>query len=288
MIKSTIIDTRGLTLIEVMLVIAIISVLASIAVPNMAVYSERARKVSCLVNRKNIENDAIARLAQNQSPASDISSEYKCLSGGVYVWLITDSEDQGYPKVGCSIHYAPLPSLSAEDALFSSDFDTMDGLTPLVGSWENRDGALVPTDRGENRLSYGDTNWKDYEINVNANISEGKGYGIYFRADGDNNISGYCFQYDPGYGKGAFLVRKVVNGKEKSPIVRTWIPDNFTVYNQSHETTITSEGDHHVIKVDGQEIFDFHDSTFSSGSAGFRSWGNSTVKFQDVIVSNLQ
>ena len=287
MIKSTIIDARGFTLIEVMLVIAIIGVLTSIAIPSMAVYSERARKVSCLANRRNIENDAIARFAENQSPASDINSEYKC-PGGVYVWLITDPENPGYPKVGCSIHYASLPSLSAEDALFSSDFNNMNGFTSLVGSWENKDGTLVPTGKGENRIVYGDKNWKDYEINVNADISKGKGYGIYFRADGNKNISGYCFQYDPGYGKGAFLVRKVLNGKEKSPVVRAWIPDSFTVYNQSHGITITSEGDHHVIKVDGQEIFDFNDSTFSSGSAGLRSWGNSAVEFQDVTVSKLQ
>jgi prepilin-type N-terminal cleavage/methylation domain-containing protein len=106
MIKSTIIDTRGFTLIEVMLVIAIIGVLASIAIPNMAVYSERARAVSCLANRRNIENDEVARFAENQSSSLNPNNAYQCPSSGIYVWLVTDPEDPDYPKVACSVHYA--------------------------------------------------------------------------------------------------------------------------------------------------------------------------------------
>jgi prepilin-type N-terminal cleavage/methylation domain-containing protein len=109
MIKSTIIDTRGFTLIEVMLVIAIIGVLASIAIPSMAVYSERARTVSCLVNRKNIETDEIARLAESLSPSLNPNNAYQCPINGIYVWLVTDPEDPDYPKVACSIHFASTP-----------------------------------------------------------------------------------------------------------------------------------------------------------------------------------
>jgi len=81
------------------------------------------------------------------------------------------------------------------------------------------------------------------------------------------------------------LVRKVKNGREQGPFQRVNIPKGFPVYNQSHEIAITAQGDHHVIKVDGEVILDFHDDTFSSGSAGFRSWGKSEVGFEDVRVN---
>lgn len=281
-------NSDGFTLIEVMITIAIIGAFASIAIPYYLSYSEKARAARCQTNRYHIEMEERAYYLDHNKAGLQISDTWSCPSGGVCVWLVSDPNDPGYPKVGCSLHYAPLPSSPAEETLFSSDFDDMEELTPLIGSWENRGGTLVPTGRGENRLSFGDKNWEDYELNVNADLSKGKGYGIYFRSDGDSKISGYCFQYDPGYGKGAFLVRKVVNGKEKSPFQRTWIPNDFPVYNQSHEISITVEGDHYVIKVDGEEIFNFHDNAFSSGSAGLRSWGKSVVGFQDVTISKLK
>ena len=113
------------------------------------------------------------------------------------------------------------------------------------------------------------------------------GYGVYYRTDGKLDISGYIFQYDPGYGK-SFLVRKVDKGGEKSPFQRVKMPDNFSIYNESHDITITVENDHHIIRVDGEVVFDFQDDTFSSGMPGFRTWGNSDVSFHDVVVYGLQ
>jgi prepilin-type N-terminal cleavage/methylation domain-containing protein len=278
----------GFTLLEVMVTIAIVGALASIAIPHYQSYAEQARAAQCQTKRYHIEMEERGYYLDHDEAGLQINDTWSCPSGGVYVWLVSDPDDPGYPQVGCSVHYAPSPSPPTAETLFSSNFDDMEGLTPLRGSWENRDGTLVPTGRAENRLAFGDTDWEDYELSVNADLSEGKGYGIYFRADGDRKISGYCFQYDPGYGKGAFLVRKIVNGKEQSPLQRVWIPDGFPVYNQSHDTTITTMGDHHVIKVDGEEIFNFHDNTFSSGSAGLRSWGKSVVGFQDATVSQLK
>ena len=71
------------------------------------------------------------------------------------------------------------------------------------------------------------------------------------------------------------------------------MPDNFFIYNESHDITITVENDHHVIRVDGEVVFDFQDDTFSSGMPGFRTWGHSNVSFSnvsfhDVVVYGLQ
>lgn len=160
----------------------------------------------------------------------------------------------------------------------------MNNLTPLKGKWKVENGTLLTVGAGEHRLAFGDKTWEDYEIKVNAILLKGSGYGIYYRADGDRKISGYCFQYDPGYGNGAFLVRTVHNGKENSPVQRVKIPDNFPVFNQSHDITVSVEGDHQIIKVNDEIVLDFHDDTFVSGMAGFRSWHKSEVSFQNVAI----
>lgn len=118
-------------------------------------------------------------------------------------------------------------------------------------------GVLVPTAGGENRLAFGDTGW--------TNVKP--------------DISGYCPQFDPGLGN-KFVVRKVVNGAESSPIAIASMPPGFSVYGTPHDITIHAEGSHITVLVDGVKVLDFVDSTFASGGAGLRSWdGTATVGF---------
>jgi len=131
-------------------------------------------------------------------------------------------------------------------------------------------------------LAFGDNSWTDYEIKVSADLSKGNGYGIYYRADGNPNITGYVFQYDPGLGN-KFLVRKVINGQEQSPFQSVSMPAGFPVYNQAHDISIAVVGDRQIIKVDNQPIMDFTDSRFASGSGGFRTWGG-TANFDNLTV----
>ncbi|MCD6353638.1 MAG: prepilin-type N-terminal cleavage/methylation domain-containing protein [Proteobacteria bacterium] len=312
--------SKGFTLLELVVAVAIIGILATIALPSYMEYIEKARAVQCLSNRYHIEvekygeiedhyagNNPVKRSLEESGninnpvfynlfsrvlnagivDASSMDEIWKCPSGGIYLW-VDDPDHPDHPRVVCSIHGGGVQGGHQKpDELFSSKFENMESLTRLRGRWEIRKGALVPRGRGENRLAFGDKNWKDYEIKTNVTLDKGKGYGIYYRADGKRNISGYIFQYDPGYGK-SFLVRKVYKGREKSPFQRVKMPKGFSIYKQTHEVAITVENNHHIIKVDGEAVFDFEDDTFSSGMAGFRTWGNSKVNFDDVVVNSVQ
>jgi prepilin-type N-terminal cleavage/methylation domain-containing protein len=276
---------EGFTLLELMVVLSIVGALASIAIPRYAVYREKAQAAVCAVNRYHMEMEEMAYFLENSRASLNIHEKYKCPSGGVYVWIVSNPDDPAYPRIACSHHIASVPAHAGGDILFSSLFEDMNGLTPLIGKWNTRDGILTTEGSGERRLAFGDTSWKDYSLAATATLASGQGYGIYYRASGEKDITGYCFQYDPGYGSGKFLVRKVVNGIEQSPIQRVRIPDGFPVYNQSHQVEVSTQGDRHVIRVDGEVILDFEDDAFASGSAGFRSWGTSRVGFQDITVS---
>ncbi|MCG6535999.1 MAG: DUF1080 domain-containing protein, partial [Syntrophales bacterium LBB04] len=135
----------------------------------------------------------------------------------------------------------------------------------------------------ENRIAFGDPAWTNYEIKVSAVLTQGTGYGVYYRADGNPNITGYVFQYDPGLGN-KFLVRKVYGGVEQSPFQSVSMPAGFPIYNQSHDVSIAVVGDRTVIKVDNQTILDFQDSSFASGSGGFRTWGQTAANFDNLSV----
>jgi len=43
--------------------------------------------------------------------------------------------------------------------------------------------------------------------------------------------------------------------------------------------------DHHVITVDGTEIFNFNDDQFGEGTVGFRTWHVSDVEFDEIAVT---
>lgn len=179
----------------------------------------------------------------------------------------------------------------------TDDVDAASGspIREVMGNWEPDDGDPVsgyyaPVGSGEHRAVFGNpTLWRDYRIEVDATLWWGRGYGIYYRASGQANITGYCLQYDPGLNTSGyamtFVVREVVNGAEQAPFQRR----NLTaaqwpnVFNTPHHISITVQGDHHIIKADGAVIFDFYDNTFMTGAGGLRSWdAQSSVYFHHI------
>lgn len=186
--------------------------------------------------------------------------------------------------------------------VFELSFDGRDNpaneYRALKGVWTEypEDGNLAPTGVGEQRLVFlhgnGSGNDYDYRISVNATLISGRGYGIYYRTDGQPDITGYCFQFDQGLNPAgiAFVVRKVKNGAEQVPFQKKKyslieFPD---VYDKSHQISITVQGNHHIIKVDGNEILNFTDSAFPTGVTGLRSWdGKKTVLFHSVLIHSV-
>ena len=97
-------NSAGFTIIEVLMACVIVGALASIAIPQYASQSVKARAAHCLANRYNIEMAESAYFLDHDSPSLEIDDLYKCPSEGEYVWLNSDPNDPNYPKIGCSIH----------------------------------------------------------------------------------------------------------------------------------------------------------------------------------------
>ena len=291
--KNTIAGARrrpGYTLLEIMAVVVILTILAVKAAPRMAALLDKSKAAECLANRTILERaEERYRLDHGDQPSASLDALYqaryidrapKCSSGGQYIWISTAAP----VNMGCTVHDWPYPVTTGPAALYASDFNDMTGLTALMGGWNTAEGKLSNTTTGsEARIAFGSASWTDYSITATAILSKGAGYGIYYRADGKANISGYSFQYDQLFN--SFLVRKVVNGVESNPFQTVAIPAGFPIYSTPHQITINVAGAVQKIYVDNTLVLSFSDSTFAAGGAGFRTWRDAQASFDSVQVT---
>ena len=185
----------------------------------------------------------------------------------------------------------PTPTPEPEKRLSYSDFEDGDELEWYQArgrKWNVEDGEYCVDGGGEHRSFTGDEDWTDYAIELQARLDKGKGFGIYFRATNPDKVNAYCFQYDPGYGKGAFLFRKVENGREKRPLVTAWLSEEYDWYSSSHKIRLEVVGDTYTAFVDGEQVAQLIDNSYKHGAIGLRSWDSSRVCFDDVAVTRIK
>lgn len=165
-------------------------------------------------------------------------------------------------------------------------FDNIDDWNTVQGGWETRDGQLCNTRGGQGKIFDScsqDLPSNDYTVTANSvTLSQGNGYGIFFRNSGGARDNGYIFQYDPGYGGGAFIFRKRINGRETRAFAVNR-PSGFD-WNASHDVQVKVEGDTFTAYVDGVEVLTATDDTFTEGGTGIRTWDNTRTCFDELTV----
>ena len=89
---------------------------------------------------------------------------------------------------------------------------------------------------------------------------------------------------DPGYGGGAFLMRRWTDGHEESPFARVWADPGFEWYGVDRDIQVEISGDTFNAYIDGQLVLTGSDDTYASGGIGMRTWSNTLVSFDDISV----
>ncbi len=310
---------QGFTLIELVTVLVIIAALSAVSLPVYLDYRDDARAsaekgVVGAVRTAIHSTRSNGLLSGNASwpPALDAAAANREASSNnpFFTAVLATPVTDAWRKTGTSMRYvgptgneyeylpdsgrfALIEAAGGDDEdqppLYSADFEGgADDWFEAVGrNWAVVDGKYTAGPGGEHRSFSGDTSWTDYSVVTNAKLLQGQGFGLYFRSDGQTNVNGYIFQYDPGYGSGAFLFRKIVNGQEQGPFAVVRASSDYDWYNVERQIEVVVEGNSFTARIDGEDVLTASDDTYSSGGIGLRTWGTSMVEFEDVTVSQL-
>jgi len=94
---------HGFTLIELMIVIAIIGVLAAIAVPNFKAARERANTRACYANQKTVAGAMEMYNLDKNTKRTDLSGMWSALKSGGYLQSVPNDPGSG---TGSSAQYS--------------------------------------------------------------------------------------------------------------------------------------------------------------------------------------
>jgi prepilin-type N-terminal cleavage/methylation domain-containing protein len=112
-------NTRGFTLVEILITMCILGIIASFMAPTFTSSIQRAHATTCVLYRQNIQTaadiyikthnlmpgDPLPTIAQLENE-NLLAGEERCPSGGIYVWSNPTYQGPSVPfLVSCSIHF---------------------------------------------------------------------------------------------------------------------------------------------------------------------------------------
>ncbi|MEI6845804.1 MAG: family 16 glycoside hydrolase [Candidatus Firestonebacteria bacterium] len=298
-------NNKGFTLLELMITLSVLGILAEGAVVLCSGrIREHTKENVCLENRKLIEraeqlffsDKGVHSVSLYELVGTGYMKNPECPSRGIYAWM-PDSASTGLQSVlGCSLHGVASSSIetSATTGENFNDGNANGWASYNAKLWSVIDGKYYggrsSPAGAENKTFFGDPTWTDYNITLDAKLINGPGYGIYFRASDYNAVDGYCFQYDPGWQNGTFIVRKITNGGESNPIATYSLPTGYDWRGSEKNIKIEVSGStykFYVGDVNGgsSPVMTVTDSTFTSGAIGLRTWSSSYASFDNVNIS---
>lgn len=283
--KNILTRRPAFTLLEIMVVLAILAVLVAVAVPNYRLTVEKAKVTECLATRVYAERAQQVFMSQNDNQmattAKLVSGGYldrfpRCVSGGALVWISSSPV-----KMACSLHDASAPlsdgPAAASAPEFFTGFTTLSGVKILTGDWKIKSDMLLTSSKGSsvNEVILSTGPFKDYATEVVATLYKG-GIGVYYRAtmgSGDK-ISGYSFQMDS---TGKLQLWTVVNGNLITLLSSSSMPSGFPATGVAHTITVDAVGALSTVYIDGARVMQVTDSTFSQGTSGLSEWKGSAA-----------
>jgi len=290
-------NRKGFTLMELFVVMAILAVLASFAMPRYAQVIERAKSTECQVTRANSQRAEEIYMGQNEGHVAStqelVAKGYldrmpRCVAGGSLVWLSTAPL-----KLACSLHDAAPAAGSAPGSgggaaapaeYFSSTLASMEGIDPLTGAWRINGGVLTITSSGKsvNEAMVSTGPFTNYSTDLTATIDSG-GFGVLYRAsiDSGSKVSGYSFQLDAA---GKLELWTIVGSKPGARLASAAMPAGFPVVGVQHTITVAVAGTQATFYVDGVQVMQVTDDTFTSGTSGMRQWGG-TSSFDTIVLA---
>jgi len=180
-------SSRGFTLLEALVILAIIGLLVSIAIPMYKAYLEKAYAKACLAERETANKMILLYCSENTNilltnlsqlvSAGAIKALPQCPQGGEYM-LIPGADNSGYPAVGCSLHYwpaadTPIPTPTPAPPLAG-----------LVAAWNMDEGQGNTVGAGEASGIINGAQWADDPQQGTALNFDGKNDYVAIPGDG--------------------------------------------------------------------------------------------------------